>query len=93
MYQRHSSLEKHLSFGECKMIPEKVTLFDLAKKKYHDLFVEGTSVAVPAAIGQLGDACGSADTLFEGWALKTAKKATRFTDPQRQYLEEKFKLG
>ena len=93
MYQHHSSLEKNVSFGQCKMMPEKFTLFDLAKKKYHDLLVEGTSVAVSAAIGQLDDTCGSADTLPEGWALKTAKKATRFTDLQRQYLEEKFKLG
>ena len=92
MHQRHSSLEKHLSFGQCKMIPKKV-LFDLAKKKYHDLLVEGTNVAVSAAIGQLDDTCGSADTLPEGWALKTAKTASRFTDLQRQYLEEKFKLG
>ena len=29
----------------------------------------------------------------EGWALKEAKKAYRFNDQQRKYLEAKFKIG
>ena len=33
-----------------------------------------------------------AETL-EGWALKQEKKAYRFNDQQRKYLEEKFKIG
>ena len=33
-----------------------------------------------------------AETL-EGWALKQAKKAYRFNDQQRKYLEAKFKIG
>ena len=53
MYKRHSSLVKHLSFGQCKMILERHTLFDLAKTKYHARLVEGASVAVSAALGQL----------------------------------------
>lgn len=93
MYQRHSSLEKHLSFGQCKMVPERHNLFDLSKKKYHDLLVEGASAAVSAVLEQLGDTSESADTLPEGWALKTTKKATRFNDAQRRYMEEKFNLG
>ena len=55
MYQRHSSLEKHLSFGQCKMMPERYTLFDLAKTKYHARLVEGTSVAISAVLGRLDD--------------------------------------
>ena len=93
MYQRHSSLEKHLSFGQCKMMPERHTLFDLAKTKYHARLVEGTSGAISAVLGQLDDTSESTDTLPEGWALKTTRKATRFSDTQRRYLEEKFNLG
>ena len=92
MYQRHSTLEKHLLFGQCKMVSERYTLFDLAKKKYHALLVEGTSEAVSAAL-ELGHISNSANTLPEGWALKTAKKASRFSDTQKKYLEEKFNLG
>ena len=92
MYQRHSGLEKHLLFGQCKMVPERCTLLDLAKKKYHALLIEGSSEAVSAALGQ-GDIAVSASTLPKGWALKTTKKFTRFSDTQKKYLEEKFKLG
>ena len=92
MYQRHSGLEKHLLFGQCKMVPERCTLLDLAKKKYHALLVEGSSEAVSAALGQ-GDIAVSTSTLPKGWALKTTKKFTRFSDTQKKYLEEKFKLG
>lgn len=31
--------------------------------------------------------------LSEGWALKTAKKSTRFNEAQKKYLEDKFNLG
>lgn len=68
MYQRHSGLEKHLLFGQCKMVPERCTLLDLAKKKYHALLVEGLSEAVSAVLEQ-GDISVSANTLPEGWAL------------------------
>ena len=46
MYGRHSSLEKHVSFGKCRMMPEKRdTLVDKAKKTYHTLLQEDTSTA------------------------------------------------
>lgn len=92
MYQRHSSLEKHLLFGQCKMMPEKHTLFDLAKKKYHAILVEGTRLAVSTS-PLLCDTSESVSNLPEGWALKAAKKATRFSDTQKKYLEEKFNIG
>ena len=92
MYQRHSSLEKHLSFGQCKMMPERDTLFDLAKTKYLARLVEGASVAISAALGQLENTSESTEILSEGWALKT-RKATRFSETQRRYLEEIFNLG
>lgn len=90
-YQRHSSLEKHLSFGQCKMVPERHTLLDVAKMRYHALLVEGASAAVSGALE--GDTSETVNTLPEGWALKAGKTATRFSDAQRKYLEEKFNLG
>ena len=29
----------------------------------------------------------------QGWALKTSKKATRFGERQKSYLDEKFSIG
>lgn len=52
MYQRHSSLVKHLSFGQCTMMPERHTLLDVAKTKYHACLVEGTSVAISQYMGK-----------------------------------------
>lgn len=82
MYQRHSGLEKHLLFGQCKMVPERCTLLDAAKKKYHALLVEGSREAVSAALEQV-DLSVSTNTLPEGWALKTTKKFHRFSDTRR----------
>lgn len=92
MYQRHSGLEKHLLFGQCKMVPERCTLLDAAKKKYHALLVEGSREAVSAALEQV-DLSASTNTLPEGWALKTTKKFHRFSYTQKKYLEDKFNLG
>ena len=33
------------------------------------------------------------EVLPQGWALRSARKATRFSDSQRQYLEGKFNVG
>ena len=91
VYQRYSSLEKHLSFGKCKLVPERDTLLDKAKKLYQTKLIGGTSA--PATIQ--GDTTGkdSGEILPEGWALKSPKKATRFNEAQKHYLEEKFNLG
>ena len=45
VYERYSSLEKHMSFGKCEMIPEKETLLDKAKITYHTLLQDGDSSA------------------------------------------------
>ena len=74
-------------------MPERQTLLDLSKKKYHDLLIEGASAAVSVAVEQLGDTSEKANILPEGWAFRTAKKATRFSDAQRRCLGDKFNLG
>ena len=66
-------MEKHLLFGQCKMVPERCTLLDMDKNKYHALLVEGLSEAVSAALEQK-DISVSTNTLPKGWALKTMKK-------------------
>ena len=92
MYQWHSGLEKHLLFGQCKIVPERCTLLNVARKKYHAPLVEGSSEAISAALEQ-EDISLSANTLPEGCALKTMKTFNHFSDTQKKYLEEKFNLG
>jgi len=91
MYEQHSSLEKHVSFGKCRMVPEKETFLDKAKKTYHTLLHENTSTT--KVLGARAVEATDGFCLPEGWALKTAKKSARFNDAQKKYLEEKFKLG
>lgn len=91
MYKRHSGLEKHLSFGKCRMIPEKENLLDKAKRTYHALLKEDTNTAKALGAGTVEMTDGV--SLSEGWALKTAKKSTRFNEAQKKYLEDKFNLG
>ena len=83
--------EKHLSFGKCKLVPERDILLDKAKKLYQTKLIAGTSA--PATYQ--GDTTGkdSKEILPEGWALKSPKKATRFNEAQKHYLEKKFNLG
>ena len=91
MYERNSSLEKHVSFGKCRLMSEKETLLDKAKKTYHALLQEDTSTA--KALEARAVEAKDGFCLREGWALKTAKKSARFNDAQKKYLEEKFNLG
>ena len=72
MNERRSSLEKHLTFGKCRMMAEKETLLDKAKKVYHTLLQEGISTAKELGAGAVkATECVS---LSEGWALKTTRK-------------------
>ena len=91
VYERYSSLEKHMSFGKCEMIPEKETLLDKAKITYHTLLQDGDSSARAFAARETQKMDGV--SLPEGWALKTTKKSARFSEAQRKYLEEKFNIG
>ena len=80
VFQRHSSLEKHLSYGKCKLARERDTLVDKAKKLYHAKLVEGASA--PPTIQGHTTAQESVPTLREGWALKSSKKSYRFSEAQ-----------
>ena len=78
-------------FGKCRMMPEKETLLDKAKKTYHAILqedVSSTNVLEARAVETTDGV-----SLPEDWALKLAKESTRFNEPLKKYLEEKFNLG
>lgn len=93
VYQRLSSLEKHLSLEKCTRSLEKRTLLDLAKLGYKSHLEEGEGcISIAAAVTVSKEA--SADlSIQEGWALKCAKKAYRFNEQQKAYLDAKFAIG
>jgi len=70
-YQRYANLEKHLSFGKCRLMPEKQTLLDRAKIGYHELLHEGGHV--PSSQATTTES-GEISAFLEGWALKKVKK-------------------
>ena len=95
IYQTYSALEKHLSYGKCELCPERATLLDLAKQMYHVKLTEGTSAGATSHDGKAAAQESVTDTNqhARGWALKQTKKAGRFTETQKKYLDEKFNIG
>ncbi|KAL9959285.1 hypothetical protein ACROYT_G032596 [Oculina patagonica] len=93
-YQKYYNLERHLLFGKCKLVSEKHTLFDQAVLAYAKKIQEGCSLQPTLAVPTTTDheECPEAP-LQQGWALKVPKKASRFNDNQRQYLDAKFQIG
>ena len=93
MFQRFSGLERHPSLEVRALCPEKYSLLDLAKQEYASRLHERTGLApslhFPAS-QVLADSCRACK---EGWALKGAKKAERFNEAQKSYLEAKFNIG
>ena len=93
VFQRLSSLEKHHSLERCTQSLEKRTLLDLAKLGYKSRLEEGgacISITAPITAQKktTTDQC-----IHEGWALKCAKKAYRFNEQQKAYLDAKFAIG
>ena len=92
VFQRPSSLEKHLSLEQCVKYLEKCTLLDLAKLGYKSRLEEDVgSISIPASATMPKKTANV--SLEEGWALKRTKKSYRFNDKQKSYLEATFAIG
>ena len=89
-YQKYHNLERHLLFGKCKLVSEKYTLLDTAKLAYVERVQECSTIQPTLAVPTTTEvSC----PLVQGWALKGTKKATRFNENQRQYLDSKFQIS
>ena len=91
MFQRLSNLERHLSFEKCSKSLERLSLMDLSKTEYASLLYESI-VAMPALL-PTSTFTAVTPVPQEGWALKETKKAYRFNEKQKSYLEAKFSIG
>ncbi|CAH3146260.1 unnamed protein product, partial [Porites lobata] len=92
MYQRHYALENHLLYGQCEFLPVRESLMDKAKVLYHDKLLREAS-NLPSVKAESSQCPVTTEVLPQGWALRSARKATRFSDSQRQYLDGKFNVG
>ena len=84
-------MENHLLYAKCKCRSEKFTLLDHAKILYSKKLSEGTSIQ--PLIKSTANCTQSTPTLCQGWALRQTKKAARFNENQRNYLDEKFNIS
>ena len=93
--QTYPALEKHLSYGKYELCPERATLLDQAKQMYHVKLTEGTSAGATSHDGKAAAQESVADTnhLARGWALKQTKNAGRFSEAQKEYLDEKASIS
>ena len=87
LFQRYSSLENHLQYGKCEIVLERENLFDKARIIYRDRLLHGSNIQ-PVLTSSTSE-----EIQTQGWALKTIKKAKRFTEKQKCYLDEKFSIG
>ena len=90
---RETQVEHHLLFGKCKLVSEKYTILDTAKlahaEKVQKDFTTQPTLAAPTTTKGYSES-----PLVQGWAqLKGTRKATRFNEDQRQYLDSKFQIG
>ena len=92
VFQRISSLERHLSFEKCTTSLERFSLLDLAKMEYASLLSEGVA-SMPTLLLSTSTLATISSTAQEGWASKEPKKPYCFNEKQKSYLEAKFKLG
>ena len=91
-YQRYSNLENHIMFGQCCLRPHrKYNLLDQSVLLYAEKLTVGDS-AQPTLVVQ-AEQCKAVESLQKGWALKGSRKTARFTENQRKYLSDKFRIG
>ena len=93
VFKLHSNLENHLTCGKCTLhLEKKRGLLDQAKLLYTEKVSEDIS-AQPTLTVQASYQAEEVAPLTQGWALKRQRKAARFTEDQRKYLDDKFQIG
>ena len=85
-------MTKHLFSEKCIRSLEKHTLIGLAQLGYQQVLEEGVGV-VPTLRTSGVASRQSRGRLTEGWGLRPAKKAYRFSEKQKAYLTDKFNIG
>lgn len=93
-YQRYGSMVNHTLYGQCVFQPERESLLDTAKIMYSKkLLGDNNTLMVTTETATVHSASSSNNMLNPGWALRSTKPSKPFSEKQRRFLEEKFKIG
>ena len=93
VFQRQSALDRHLSLEACELKLEKHSLLDSAKVRYAYLLEKGGDLFPSLPVPSTNKLSQNIESPAEGWALKEVKKAYRFNERQKEYLQAKFYIG
>lgn len=94
-YQSYTNLQKHLDAGKHLVKLERETTYDIVKKKWGDVCkeVSGSYLHKETASSSQTAVTDATCRISKGWALKTSRKATRFTDKVKAHLKRIFLEG
>lgn len=94
-YRFHANLLRHYAIGRHKMHLEKYSLIDKSKMLFHKNLTTNNFRSTPLLSFTVVPPTNVVSTppLHQGWALVKNKSHTRFTDKQKQFLQEKFNEG
>ena len=95
-YLSHRNLQNHLDIGKHYLRLESETSYDSIKRKWadacHEVSPSVDYVSCATADEQQPSTSGE-PTVLKGWALKKARRSTRFTDKVKLYLRDVFLEG
>ena len=99
IYQEFKSLQKHLDVGRHLIKLERESDYDSIIAKWAQTcktvtgdYVQG-EIGVAPSVTESPSVSADSPSLEEGWALKKAKKSTRFSEHVRSFLQDAFFQG
>ena len=93
-FVRYSALVKHCDLGAHTRALERITIYDIAKLSYAQHLQEGQVRERPSiAVTSSNTINRESHVLPMGWALKQSSNKARFSERQKQFLDERFNIG
>ena len=93
-FVRYSALVKHCDLGAHTRALERITVYDRAKLSYAQHLQEGQVREWPSiAVTSSNTINCESHVLPMGWALKQSSNKARFSEKQKQFLDERFNIG
>ena len=94
-YQSFTNLQKHLDTGKHLVKLERESTYDSVKKKWAEMCkeVSGSYIHRETASNPQTSRYDPTCQISSGWALKTSRKATRFTEKVKTHLKQIFMEG
>lgn len=94
-YQSFANLQKHMDIGKHLLRLERETTYDNIKRKWAETCKEVSGSYIHKETGSSSQTACAEPTceVAKGWALKTSRRATRFSEKVKTYLKRTFLEG